>query len=425
MNNKDNKKNIKSQFSVKKNFFSNKNTIFENNSIPNEKKSIKINRGDIYNNSNLNIHKNTNIYNSRPYPNVRVNNIDNNVQHKEISNSEAIDKMLSLGKTFFINGTIFVAAATILIGGGIFFSGYDPIPIIEKSFIYTSKEDEKTEDVITELYSLDLSKHLPSEDVFNKLYDFVNVKLGEILLDEDLYNSGSSNFNSKISEFSTTEYSTNMLTNSAFYNTLEAIYSSENRYPYSVTLTSIGSVTRNSKVLTKLSVDINAVDDDLGFHVWNLAVFLNSDNKIQDVKILAENKTLSNTRTPLDPSLSVITNGTNDSISRTVNTFLKGITNESLYNKLNASAKPFNESQLKALFSKLNMENIDYDVLSEMFEISKGNGANFAVTEVISTDFDGEPITDIILSIQSGEEVYKYDLQYNRREKSLVSISEV
>ena len=153
--------------------------------------------------------------------------------------------------------------------------------------------------------------------------------------------------------------------------------------------------------------------------------FLNSDNKIEDVKLLAENKTLNNTRTPLDPSLSVITNGTNDNINRSVNTFLKGLTNENLYKKLVASDKPFNESQLKAFFSKLNISDINYDVLSEMFEISKGNGSNFSITEVLNTDFDGEPITDIILSIKSGEDVYKYDLQFNRREKVLVTISKV
>lgn len=402
------------------NYKLNSNKLSNNN--PNEKKTIKINKGDIYQNSNLNIDKERSQYNSRP--NATIDNVKK-AEPKEIPPSEIIDKMLSIGKTFFVNGTIFVAATTILIGGFVYFTGYDVVPIIEKHFIYTSKEEDTSELAITKLHSIDLSKNLPSEDVFTKLYDFVSVDIGEIILDEELFNSGRESFNSKISGLSSEKYSAEMLSDSAFYSALESIYSSNNRYPYSVTLTSIGSVTRGSKVFTKLSVDINAVDDDLGFHVWNLAVFLNNDNKIEDVKILAENRSLTNTRTPLDPSLSVITNGVNDNLSRSVNTFLKGLTNESLYNKLIAGNKPFNKSQLKAFFSKLNIEDINYDVLSEMFEISKGNGSNFAVTEVLSTDFDGEPITDVILSIKSGEDTYMYDLQYNRREKALVSISKV
>lgn len=426
MNNKDNKRNIKGQSFAKNNFEKNKNTSSKNINTPNEKKSIKINKGDIYNNSNLNINKERSNHNTKVHANNRNNsNINKRVEAKEVSSSEAIDKMLSIGKSFFVNGTIFIAASTILIGGGIFFTGYDPIPLIEKHFIYTSKTEDTVEDVITKLPTIDMSKNLPSEDVFSNLYDFINVKIGDILLDEDLYKSGRESFNSKISELSTPEYTAEMISDSAFYDTLTSIYSTENRYPYSVTLTSIGSVMRNTKALTKLSVDINAVDDDLGFHVWNLAIFLNSDNKIQDVKILAKDKSLTNTRTPLDPSLSVLTNGVNESLSRSVSTFLKGMTNEGLYNKFAASGKPFNESQLKALFSKLNIKDVNYDVLSEMFKISKGNGGNFAITEVISTDFDGEPITDVILSIKCGEDVYKYDLQYNRREKALVSISKV
>lgn len=430
LNNKDLKSNIsnivkeKKEFIGKK-FFNDTNVKPGKNNILQEKEktSIKINRGDIYSNTNLNTGININQNNTRPYPNITTQPVNNN--NSEISHTEALNKMVSLCKSFFINGTVFIAVATILIGAGVFFSGYDPIPLIEKHFIYTSKEEAKAEEAIVKLHSIDLSKQLQSEDTFSTLYDFVNVKLGEIILDKELYDSGLESFNQRLSQYSTIEYSGEMISNSVVYQMLNSIYSSTNRYPYSVTLTSIGSVTRNSSVLTKLSVDVNAVDDDLGFHVWNLAIFLNSDNKIHDVKLLAENKTLTNTRTPLDPALSVLTNGVNDNLSRTVNSFLKGITNESLYNKLNASAKPFNESQLKAFFSKLSLKDADYGVLSEMFKVSRGNGSNFAITEVISTDFDGEPITDVILSIKIGEEVYKYDLQYNRREKALVSISKV
>lgn len=389
----------------------NYNSKPEGNSL-NEKKSIKIQTSDVYNSANFNKINTDSI----KHPNVAP-------VKSEVSSSEAIDKMLSLGKSFFVNGTVIVAITTIVVGGTIFFTGYDPIPIIEKHFIYTSKDDGVEVDEIVELTSLDLSKDLTSEDVFDTLYNMVNVDLGEVVLNQDLFYEGREAFNSQMSKFYSSEYLEQLSTNDIVYNVLESIYEGENRYPYSTTLTSIGKVIRNSKPLTKLSIDINAVDDDLGFHVWNLALFLNSDNQITDVKVLAENKTLKNTRTPLNPSLAVITNGVKDSTSRSVNTFLKDISNESLYNKFVASAKPFNQSQLKAFFSKLNMQEKDYDVLTEMFKISKGNGSNFAITEVISTDFDGEPITDIILSLKSGEEMYRYDLQYNRRDKAIIKIS--
>lgn len=395
----------------------NSNTSGSNYSLNNikpEKKSIKIKTSDVYNSDHMN---RINADSTKHQPVAPAK--------KEVSSSEAIDKMLSIGKSFFVNGTIFVALTTIVVGGTIFFTGYDPIPIIEKHFIFTSKDEGVKVEDITKLTSLELSKDLPSEDVFNTFYDMINLEFGEVLLNQDLFYNGREAFNSQMSKFYSQEYLEQLATNDIIYNVLESIYEGENRYPYSTTLTSIGKVIRNSKSLTKLSVDINAVDDDLGFHIWNIALFLNSDNKIVDVKVLAENKTLKNTRTPLSPSLSIITNGVKDSTSRSVNTFLKDITNENLYNKLIASSKPFNQSQLKAFFSKLNMQEIDYEVLTEMFKISRGNGSNFAITEVISTDFDGEPITDIILSLKSGDETYRYDLQYNRRDKAISKISKL
>lgn len=395
----------------------NSNTSGSNYSLNNikpEKKSIKIKTSDVYNSDHMN---RINADSTKHQPVAP--------EKKEVSSSEAIDKMLSIGKSFFVNGTIFVALTTIVVGGTIFFTGYDPIPIIEKHFIFTSKDEGAKAEDITKLTSLELSKDLPSEDVFNTFYDMINLEFGEVLLNQDLFYNGREAFNSQMSKFYSQEYLEQLATNDIIYNVLESIYEGENRYPYSTTLTSIGKVIRNSKSLTKLSVDINAVDDDLGFHIWNIALFLNSDNKIVDVKVLAENKTLKNTRTPLSPSLSIITNGVKDSTSRSVNTFLKDITNENLYNKLIASSKPFNQSQLKAFFSKLNMQEIDYEVLTEMFKISRGNGSNFAITEVISTDFDGEPITDIILSLKSGDETYRYDLQYNRRDKAISKISKL
>lgn len=394
----------------------------------NEKKSIKINTADVYGSNNINPKRNTNINNSSINfaTNKNIGQVNNTNNGKEVSSGEAIDKMVSIGKNLFVNGSIVIGLSAVLVGGGIFFTGYDPIPLIEKNFIYKSNNNNALEEnTIAKIPSLDISKDLPSEDVFSKYYDFVNIDLGDVILDENLFKQGNEAFNAQMSKFYSDSLIANLSANDTVYSTLNAIYDSENRYPYSISLTSIGKVIRNSKSVTKLSVDINAVDDDLGFHVWNLALFIDNNDKIIDVKVLAENKTLKNTRTPLSPSLSLITNGVKDSTYRSVNTFLKGITNEKLYNKIAASGKNFNNSQVKAFFSKLNIENVNYDVLGEMFEISKGDGSNFAVTEVISTDFDGEPITNIILSLKLDDYTYKYDLQYNRKDKVLVKISKL
>lgn len=396
----------------------------KNSSSFNEKKSIKINTADVYSSGIHNNVKSQNV-NKNLNSNKNVSHFNNSHRSKDVSSGEAIDKMISMGKSFFINGTIFIAVSTIAIGGTIFLTGYDPVPLIEKHFIYTSNKDNTEENIITKLTSLDISKDLPTEDIFSKYYDFVNVDLGDILLNEELFNQGRQAFNAEITKFYSENYITDIESDDVLYNALSNIYEGESRYPYSLSLTSIGKVVRNSKALTKLSVDINAVDDDLGFHVWNLALFMDNNGKITDIKVLAENKTLKNTRTPLSPSLSIITNGIKDSTTRSVNSFLKGITNENLYNKLAASGKSFNTAQLKAFFSKLNLNEIDYDTLSEMFEVSKGNGSNFAITEVISTDFDGEPITNIILSLKLDDYVYRYDLQYNRREKALIKVSKL
>ena len=398
----------------------------ENNKNSESKKTIRINTvsNDVYGLNNIGGNSKNKASNSR------VSNDSKKVKQsptteKYVSSSEAIDKMLSLCKKFFVTGTIFIAATAIIVGGTIYFTGYDPIPIIEKHFIYASDTDDIQEDIVEMLPGLNTSKALISEDLFNDLYNFVSLDLAQVILDEELFRKGREDFNTKIAEFYSTQYQDAIVTDDVIYNALRDIYSTENRYPYSLTLTSVGKVMRDGKAVTKISVDINSVDDDLGFHVWNIALFLNNNKEIVDAKILAENKSLKNTRTPLSPSLSLITNGVDDSTIRTTKAFLKGMTNEALYNKIVASGKEFNQSQLKAFFSKLSLQDKDYEVLSEMFKVSKGVGSNFAITEVMATDFNGEPLTDIIISIKSNGNTYKYDLVYNRREKALVKVSTV
>ena len=140
----------------------NSNTSGSNYSLNNikpEKKSIKIKTSDVYNSDHMN---RINADSTKHQPVAP--------EKKEVSSSEAIDKMLSIGKSFFVNGTIFVALTTIVVGGTIFFTGYDPIPIIEKHFIFTSKDEGVKAEDITKLTSLELSKDLPSEDVFNTFW---------------------------------------------------------------------------------------------------------------------------------------------------------------------------------------------------------------------------------------------------------------
>lgn len=374
-----------------------------------EKKSIKINKSDIYKDSNMKNKESTS---------------KKSTGQKTASSTEVIDKVVSTGKSLFTGTTLLISAGTILTGAFFWTTGADIVPILEK-LIYTDEETAVQESKITKMNSLDLKKNSIPENEFNDIFNRINADLNSIITDKELFHSGRETFNNRIREFYSEEYIAKISSDDVLYNSLVDIYSSENRRPFSVTLTSIGKVLIGDEVKTKISIDINAEDDDLGFHVWNLALFLTPENLVSDIKVLSENRTMSSTRTPLVPEDSSITNSSADALNKQVSLFIKGLTNEGLYKKLLGNNQEMASSQLKAFISKINIEQKNYDALIEMFKLSKGNANNFSVTEYISTDFEADPITSIILSINVDDEIHKFNLQFNRLDKALTDVTKI
>lgn len=335
-----------------------------------------------------------------------------------------LEKIASfLGSMYYSISIILILGVTIT-GVGIIVTNYNVFPVIEKIFIRDDNSESKKETLL-EMKGLNLNKDIVTEEELKTIKNRVDSEISSVILEQNLFKEGQVAFNDKMKLFYNQSYLDKVNTNDVLYNALDEIYNHDYRYPYSVALTSIGKVMKNDKPVTKAVIDINAVDDDKGFHVTSVAMFFNNKYEIQDIAVIFENKDYVNTRTPLDLEYSLVTNSTTNIMVREINKFIKDFNNKSLYDKIQISSLDINNSQLKAFLSNLNLEQKDYDVLSELFNLIKGNTKNLAIIEYIETDFNTEAITSLIIGVKTTEKTYKYNLQFNRTTEKLISISVV
>lgn len=352
------------------------------------------------------------------------------VQEEEKTLFERITSFLG---AMYYNISKIVIVSSLTIGIGVLVTNYNVFPVIERFFV---KEygTEKVKESLIKTKGLDLSKDVVGEEEFKTIYNKVMNEMAPNIIEEQLFNEGQASFNEKMKLFYSKSYEEKVITDDVLYNTLSNIYKFNYRRPDSVTLVSIGKVMRNENPITKAVLDINAVDDDLGFHVSSVALFFNSKQEIQDVKVIFEDKEYTNTRTPLKISTSsedywassLIEDTTNSFMNKEVNSFFKEFTNKALYDKIQISTLDLGNSQLKSFFSKLDIKDKDYDVLSELFMLIKGNTNNLSIFEYMATDLDvEEPKTNVILLVKTTEKTYKYSLNFDRLSKEIISITRV
>lgn len=372
--------------------------------------------------------KNNNVNQNEQVNRIRTKRVytsPRKIEDDETPKAESfLNKMLSFFGSLFFNVSGITILVIILVSGTVLFTGIDVIPIMEKIFIVDSELNSSSSQV-EKMKGLDLSKDVVKEAELTSILDKVNNEMNDILTQRTIFDEGREAFNSKMKVFYSNEYSSAVITDDVLYNTLKDIYDVEYRYPYSVTVTSIGKVMKDGEPITKAIIDINSVDDDLGFHVWSLALFFNKKQEVESIKVISKDLDLKNTRTPLDTENSLIKDTVNTFMSKEVASFIKEFNNKGLYEKIKINTPEINESQQKAFFSKLRLEQKSYDVLGELFNNIQGDTSNLSVVEYINTDFGGNPITNIILGVKISDEVIKYNLEFNRDEQTLVNISKI
>lgn len=350
-----------------------------------------------------------------------INEKETITENKEKATPEKVAKFL--GSTYY-NISRFLIVSVGLVGGWVLVTNYNVFPVMEKIFL-KEEGSEKIKENLIPIKGLDLSKDIVTEEEFKKIKNKIDSEISSIILERSLFDEGKESFNNQIKTFYTQKYAEKTATDDILYNALSKIYASKNKYPYSISLTSIGKVMKNDVPVTKAVIDINAVDDDRGFHVTSIALFMNNKYEIDDMKVIFEDKDYINTRTPLDENYSLITNSSATNMVRGVNKFYKEFTNKALYDKLQISALDVTGSQLKSFLTNIDIKEKDYDVLSELFKLIKGNSNNLSIIEYIQTDFEAIPINSIILAVKTTEKVYKYNLEFNRNSEELITISKI
>lgn len=350
-----------------------------------------------------------------------INEQNSKQVEQEKSSMEKVAKFLA--STYYNISKILIFSG-VIVGGWVLLTNYNVFPVIEKIFV-RDENPEKTKETLVQITGLDFNKDVVKEEEFKSIKNKIDSEMSSIILERSLFDEGQTAFNSQMKAYYTQSYFEKTTTDDVLYNSLSKIYGFKNRYPYSVSLTSIGKVIKNNSAVTKAIIDINAVDDDRGFHVTSIALFFNDKYEITDMKVVFENKDYVNTRTPLDEKYSLITNSNTTNMVKEINKFIKDFTNKALYDKMQISAIDITNSQLKSFLSNLDIVEKDYDVLSELFKLIKGNTNNMAIVEYMQTDFDVVPVNSLVIAVKTTEKVYKYNLEFNRDSEKLVSISRI
>lgn len=372
------------------------------------------------NNGHKNIDSDKDIRTKRNYS---INLNLKNKQEDKKEQSSTLKRMISFLKKVYYNISKVIIVSTLLIGIGVLVTNYSVFPVIEKIFV-KEEGSETTKETLVEMKGLNLNEDVVTEEEFKTIKNRIDSEIASIVLEQNIFKEGQSVFNDKMKTFYTQSYLDKVTTDDTLFNSLKRIYNYSYRYPFSMSLTSIGKVMKNDEAITKAVVDINAVDDDRGFHVTSLSFFFNDKYEIQDIKLIFEDKDYINTRTPID-SDSLISNSITNIMTREINKFIKDFNNKALYDKIQMVSLDINNSQMKSFFSNLDIQQKDYDVLSELFKLVKGNSKNISLIEYAQTDFDVSPLTNIILGVKTTEKIYKYNLQFDRNLEKLISISRI
>lgn len=279
---------------------------------------------------------------------------------------------------------------------------------------------------IKQVKGLELGKSEINADTIAGFSSYFN-EFKDKLADDKSFDESQNKYMQGLKDYLNYDYFIDMSSNkkeNVFVNVLKDIHSDKNRHIYSITLVGLGKAVEDNVELYKAVVDVNAVDDNIGFHVQRLNVYMGADKKIFKAEKDGILHDQANTTSPLTGK-SVIDGSTNKEFEGELNLLIKNMKNKSLYNKIGAGTLNVDSSEWKAFASKLNIKEPDVVALYDMFKQGKGEFNSWGVVSFINTDIEVSPMTTYTIDVADETNVASYKIDFNRTNNKILKVSKV
>ena len=200
---------------------------------------------------------------------------------------------------------------------------------------------------------------------------------------------------------------------SVLYNIVNGFYCDENMEITSGTLVSVRYFGDERHYI----FDINGEDGDTGFHTLRVDLNILKNNYIKEIKLQGVINDVENTETPLTKDSYL---DDNSLFMEEFNKFRKGMTNTSLYNKINAGEE--NDRKIGYLAGNLPVVSKSKSDVKEIFMTTKGVLKDFSVVEIEYNDIDKKAQTIYTIAVPNiGSPLY-FKLTFGRISNRLMNL---
>lgn len=200
---------------------------------------------------------------------------------------------------------------------------------------------------------------------------------------------------------------------SVLYNIVNGFYCDENMEITSGTLVSVRYFGDERHYI----FDINGEDGDTGFHTLRVDLNILKNNYIKEIKLQGVINDVENTETPLTKDSYL---DDNSLFMEEFNKFRKGMTNTSLYNKINAGEE--NDRKIGYLAGNLPVVSKSKSDVKEIFMTTKGVLKDFSVVEIEYNDIDKKSQTIYTIAVPNiGSPLY-FKLTFGRISNRLLNL---
>jgi hypothetical protein len=279
---------------------------------------------------------------------------------------------------------------------------------------------------IKQVKGLDLGKSEISSDTIASFTSYFN-EFKDKLADDKSYDESKNKYMQGMKDYLNYDYFIDMSSNkkeNVFSDVLKDIHSKEHRHINSITLVGLGKAVEDNVELYKAIIDVNSVDDNIGFHTQRLNVYLGEDKKIYKAEKDGILHDQANSTAPLTGK-SIIDGSTNKEFQGELNLLVKNMKNKSLYNKIGEGTLNVDSSEWKAFATKLNIKEPDVVVLYDMFKQGKGEFSSWGVVDFANTDMDVSAITSYTINIANENKVSVYKIEFKRSSNKILRVSKV
>lgn len=279
---------------------------------------------------------------------------------------------------------------------------------------------------VKQVKGINLEKAQLNAETVKSFASFFN-EFKDKLSDEKLYDKSKNSYLENLKSYLSLDYYHSIENNKAdniFTGVLNDVTSKPNRHIESITLVGLGKAIYSDKEVYKAIIDINSMDDDIGFHIQRLNVYIGDDKRILKATKEGSMFDQANTTTPLTIQSIVNVNSNNEFVSE-LNHIIKEMKNKNLYNKVKDGTLKVDSPEWKSFASNLNIKEPDVVVLFDMFKQGKGELKSWGIVEQENKDIDVTAITTYIMKVADEKEIGSYSIDFKRANNKILKISKV